>query len=334
MSPKLSIFIPTFNRNSILLDNLKFLLPQLNSECKIVVLDNCSDIPVSSTLKDIQLQYSSRIDIIRNKVNIGASANFVRCFELCDTDWLWLLGDDDKPYCNSIQTILEHINLYESSTFINFSSEIKSREKLFITSKQDEFIELMDSWSNVLFISSGIYRASALKKHLRVAYHYIYSMGPHFAMLLEALCAEENAHCVFSNNSIVTWTAPSAEQSWNQIILGNATSLLELVPNVTSQKKLAKEIISYVPDIKYLHLNLLDSSSSQLNGDTNYYYHQLAYKMFYFSKNKLTYIIQYIYFTFVRPYIKKIYGYLFLKKRRQDTILRKSLRNIFFGSRT
>ena len=334
MIPKLSIFIPTFNRNTILFENLKFLLPQLNSECKVVVLDNCSDIPVSTTLKDVQLQYPVTIDIITNKVNIGAAANVVRCFELCDTDWLWVLGDDDKPVCNSVQTILEHISLYENSIFINFSSEIKSREKLFITSKQDEFIELMDSWSNVLFISSGIYNAYALKKHLRVAYHYIYSMGPHFALLLEALYAERNTHCVFSDKSIVIWVASSAEQSWNHIILGNATTLLELVPNKASQRKLAREIISYVPSIKDLQLNLLDSSSSQFNGDTNYYYYQLAYKIFYFSKNKLWYAIQSTYFTFARPYLKRIYSYLFSKAHRQDNIPRKSLRNIFFGSRT
>ena len=334
MSPKLSIFIPTFNRNNILFDNLKFLLPQLNSECKVVVLDNCSDISVSTTLKDVQLQYPATINIITNKVNIGGCANIVRCFELCDTDWLWVLGDDDKPDCNSIKTILEHINIYEDSIFINFSSEIKSRGKLFTTSKQDEFIELMDSWSNVLFISSAIYKASVLKKHLRVAYHYIYSMGPHFALLLEALYAEKNAHCVFSDKSIVTWVAASPEQSWNQIILCNATSLLELVPNEASQRKLAREIISHVPSIKYLHLSLLDRSSSRFNSDTNYHYHQLSYKIFYFSRNRLMFIIRYIYFTFVRSYIKKIYTYFFLKNHRRDDISRKSLRNIFFGSRT
>ena len=334
MSPKLSIFIPTFNRNNILFDNLKFLLPQLNSECKVVVLDNCSDISVSTTLKDVQLQYPATINIITNKVNIGAAANVVRCFELCDTDWLWVLGDDDKPDCNSIKTILEHINIYEDSIFINFSSEIKSREKLFTTSKQDEFIELMDSWSNVLFISSAIYKASVLKKHLRVAYHYIYSMGPHFALLLEALYSEKNAHCVFSNKSIVTWVAPSAEQSWDQIILGNATTLLELVPNEASQRKLAREIISYVPSIKHLYFDLLDRPSNYLNGDTRYYYNQLAYKILYFSRERLMFIAQYVYLTFIRIYIKKIYRYFFSKPHKQDNILKKNLRNIFFGSRT
>lgn len=332
MSPKLSIIIPTFNRNSILLDNLKLLLPQLNAECKIIILDNCSDTPVSYTLKDIQIQYSVTIDIITNKVNIGANANIVRCFELCATDWLWILGDDDQPHLDCIQTILENISIYEESVFINFSSEIKSRQELFTTSKQDEFIELMDSWSNVLFISSGIYKASVLRKHLRVAYHYIYSMGPHFALLLETLHREENAHCVFSDKSIVTWVAPSSEQSWDYLILCNATSLLELVPNETSQRKLAEEIIGYIPSIKYLSLNLLDTSSSY-NSDTNYYYHQLAYKIFYFSKNSLKFGFQYIYFTFIRVHIKKIYNRIFYGNKKRDILPKRSLRRIFFGSR-
>lgn len=333
MTPKLSIFIPTFNRNNILLNNLKFLLPQLTSECKLVIIDNCSDIPISETLQDIQAHSIATIDIITNTVNIGAGANVTRCFELCHTDWLWILGDDDKPHSNSIQTILDHISLYEESIFINFSSEIKSRQNLFTTSKQDEFIELMDSWSNVLFISSGVYKASVLRKYIRVAYHYIYSMGPHFALLLETLYREENVQCVFSDKSLVRWIPASSEQSWECEILCNTTSLLELVSNETSQTKLAQEIISHIPSIQYLALILLDTSSIN-RSCTNYYYHQLAYKMFYFSKNSLKFGIRYIYASFIREHIKKIYNQIFYRNKERYISPKKSLRNIFFGSRT
>ena len=50
---KLTIAIPTFDRNEILRANLAKLIPQLTPACELVILDNCSTEPVENTLKDI-----------------------------------------------------------------------------------------------------------------------------------------------------------------------------------------------------------------------------------------------------------------------------------------
>jgi glycosyltransferase involved in cell wall biosynthesis len=50
-NPTLTIAIPTFNRNAILFQNLKHLLPQIDKNVNILIIDNCSDIKVEGYLK-------------------------------------------------------------------------------------------------------------------------------------------------------------------------------------------------------------------------------------------------------------------------------------------
>ena len=45
----LTVAIPTFNRNHLLLACVERLLPQLG-ECELLIIDNCSDTPVETTL--------------------------------------------------------------------------------------------------------------------------------------------------------------------------------------------------------------------------------------------------------------------------------------------
>ena len=81
---KLTIAIPTYNRNEILYKNIKKLLPQITDECRVVIFDNCSDIPIKGTIEDL-VEANSHIDIsiVRNRYNIGMTANILKCFEEC-----------------------------------------------------------------------------------------------------------------------------------------------------------------------------------------------------------------------------------------------------------
>ena len=121
----LTITIPSFNRNKLLKDNLIKLLSVSNiDKCKILVIDNNSDIKVQETLEDIN--YSKHdIEIVRNNINIGITGNILKCFELCKTKWMWILGDDDVVFEDSIDTIMTSISSVDNDVIsINFGSSI------------------------------------------------------------------------------------------------------------------------------------------------------------------------------------------------------------------
>lgn len=117
----LTVAIPTYDRNAILRKHLALLMPQLTPDCELLIIDNCSPTPVIETIGDLLDSYpevNARVE--RNRVNIGAGANLLRCIERCETEWIWVLSDDDLPKPDAIETILKNtekaLSVYSSIT--------------------------------------------------------------------------------------------------------------------------------------------------------------------------------------------------------------------------
>ena len=104
----LTVAIPTFDRNQTLREHLASLLPQLTPDCTLLIIDNCSPTPVIETIRDLLDGYPSlSVRVDRNQTNIGAGANILRCLERCETEWLWVLGDDDRPRPDAVGRIMK-----------------------------------------------------------------------------------------------------------------------------------------------------------------------------------------------------------------------------------
>lgn len=96
--PQISIVIPTYRRGQLLKQALDSALAQVNfgEEYEIIVVDN--DCLIDNETDDLMKQYTlnyPRITYYRNEKNIGSFGNWNRCIELCRTNWLCLLHDDD-----------------------------------------------------------------------------------------------------------------------------------------------------------------------------------------------------------------------------------------------
>ena len=210
-SPLLTITIPTFDRNEILAQTVAALLPQLGPDVRLVIRDNASPHPVSRTLSE--LTGETGVQIIRNPWNIGGNANVLRCLETCETEWLWILGDDDLPDADAVARVLADVRGADASLIaVNYRSELFDRHCDLELHGAEEFLARMDSLSNVLFLSASILRAPALQRHLRLAYTYAYSGMPHVLALLLALGTEGRVK--LSTQHLVTWHEADASSSW------------------------------------------------------------------------------------------------------------------------
>jgi glycosyltransferase involved in cell wall biosynthesis len=240
----LTIAIPTYNRNQTLRDNLALLLPQITEQCRLVLFDNCSDEPVEETLRDLMAQFPAiNARIIRNTANIGANANIVRCIETCETPWVWVLGDDDKPKLDAIAQILGHTEAHSDCVLLNFSTDGK-RPQTFFTCGLADLANKLDTSADLPWISSSVYKTAALKKHLKFGYQYLYSMLPHVVMLL--LAVNEDARCCLSKAQIVNGetreTVPEQRWSLVNLTLGYPT-LLELPIAAPVREKLVEKLL-------------------------------------------------------------------------------------------
>ena len=228
---KLTIAIPTYNRNEILYKNIEKLLPQMTDECRVVIFDNCSDVPVKDTIKDL-VEANSHIDIsiVRNRYNIGMTANILKCFEECPDPWLWVLGDDDEVTDDAVTSILSDIDMKRELHFITYAWDEDSlkREQEVITTGIDPFLETFETFGAVLFLSTSVYNMEKVIGSMSFAQFFQTSYAPHLVMLFMSL--GDDGKCAFSADQIVVNKAEEtpSELKWDQIFIYQLTLLLRL----------------------------------------------------------------------------------------------------------
>lgn len=323
---KLTIAIPTFNRNEILKNNLLLLLPQLTNECRLIIIDNCSDVPVEETLKDTIEKYNgANVQIIRNRYNIGLTGNILRCFELCDDPWLWVLGDDDHVTEGAIEQILSDTKKYEKFHFINYAwDELSfSRKNNIVTNGIDNFIDAFETLGIVLFISAGIYNTQKITKYLSFGNFFQTTYAPHLAMLF--LSIGDYGSCLLSNKKIVVnkgFDTPE-ELRWDQIFIYQITILLRLPLGPSAILRLKKKIeqLTQVWTINHLIFTLVQIGCVEKSTKrTSTLYDEFVRGFFYLDKRLTSkFIILFGYFIVNHPKIfKPFLGYIYRLKRGRD----------------
>lgn len=265
MTP-LTIAIPTWNRNQQLALTLTALLPQLRSGVELIVLDNCSAMPVQDTLPD-ELQRLAKI--IRHPINIGACANVMRCFEVATGDWLWILGDDDLPSHDALTQVLAAIRMYPAAYFINFETTISrlgagTRVGDVSCTSIQSLCHSMDSFSNFLFISAGVYRVKAIRPYLPVGYQHFSTYGPHVAMVLSKASTSTGEAAVFATGKICNWEPNQRGDGWDDRIVGPALQgLTKLVPTAQLRQRFSDQIRETHFGFEISDLRALDSSNAE-----------------------------------------------------------------------
>jgi len=284
---KLTVAIPTFNRNEILRQNLIALLPQMDANCELLIIDNCSVTPVADTLNDLVQQYSNiKIRFLRNRANIGSGANILRCFEYCTTDWLWILGDDDRVSKNAIKTVICAISKNKDAVFINFLSNVFSRTEINKVHGIDEFIDKLDHFANFLCISVNVFQVSKIIKYLKYGFQYCYSCGPHIALMLRGL--GDNEQVIFSNEAIISKISTSNYSDyWSAIPVAlGLDTLIENVNGIERKKKLSRKISDLSFRVTY-ELLIFRMKGTISHKEMIFYYKQIMYRRHYFGHRSM-----------------------------------------------
>lgn len=244
---RITIAIPTYNRAVLLGQLLRSLQNYDLSGVQIVILNNASE----DQTEQVASYYCSafpdgKVRFITHSLNIGGDANFLRCFEHCQTEWLWILGDDDTPLHEAPQRILNEIDNNPDCDYINFRTDILDvrthRNEHFKATGISEFIARMDCYSNILFISAGVYKASRFASTIEVGYRYIKAMSPQLAILISHLERSPSSSYCFSAEKIIGWQEP-VQPHWHIDSLRRVCHLpLELLSNSEDRWLLLKKI--------------------------------------------------------------------------------------------
>lgn len=120
----LAICIPNYNR----IDKLKRLLEEithqiaqhfLENNVEICISDDCSTEDPTNVIEDIRKRYPHILfHYTRNEINRGMDYNFLNSVLLSDSEYCWIIGNDDIPTECGIQTVVRKLQEFDSKVDI------------------------------------------------------------------------------------------------------------------------------------------------------------------------------------------------------------------------
>lgn len=146
--PLLSICIPTYNREKLLLECLTKIISQLEKKCllnsvEIVISDNNSSDNTENLVKSFW--NDCNIKYFKNNNNIWLNANVIKVTEHANWKYLWLLSDDDCITEFSLEYVLKIIE--KESFDVMFCSVLSSENMDVKIEPKENKYEICD-WIN------------------------------------------------------------------------------------------------------------------------------------------------------------------------------------------
>lgn len=175
--PLISIVIPVYNREDLVLETIQSALDQTYPNFEIIVIDNASE---DNTLNKVLNIFGNeeKLMIIKNDKNIGPVKNWIKGIELASGEYIKILFSDDLllPNCLSLfyKSFKDDIGFVCSSYFVGKNLEnSKKFSRLFLKNgKNNSFFFLSRFLLTRRFIYSpcaGLFRKTDIKNSLQTS---------------------------------------------------------------------------------------------------------------------------------------------------------------------
>ena len=140
MKFKVTISILTFNRAQKLSQILNDIqLQNKNDFYKIIIYDNCSTDNTIEIIKKFKLKIKN-LKHVRQKKNIGYVNNYINAISKCKTNYIWIMGDDDRINKGGLKLVKNFILKNESFALLSLGSFILNNQNRNININPNNYI--------------------------------------------------------------------------------------------------------------------------------------------------------------------------------------------------
>ncbi len=177
----LTIAIPTYKRRKYAVQNVRYLLPQVighRDKVRLIVTDNHSEDGTFEELTELAGEHAEVFTFYEQKENIGWMNNFFFGIEHSDSEFVFLLGDDDIVSPNFLDIVLPlleqggdrlgmlHFNYVMANDRLSggrlLYPNLENEEMVITYPNASDFVMKFDKGPS--FISSVIFRKSCMLK--------------------------------------------------------------------------------------------------------------------------------------------------------------------------
>lgn len=296
----LSLSIPTYSRakylkmllNSISEQFLKN--PELNSHINIYIFDNDSADDTRLIVKESLLPIFYK----KNNSNIGGDANILQAYSKPNSEYIWVIGDDEILIEGSLTTILHNIKKFSPSLIINRACDKSSTVYLSKFANYKSFISFALKCNHNALIAHSLISSNVVKKQC-------------FNLELSKSLLPNTCYCNFmgmidgvlkSNECVIMPLTPTIYIRRKRAILYNNDPLKHNIENLDNYIK--KKQIEYLEYIK-LKLQL-----KKINPSKDIKYNSWSFVfffIFFYPYSFLPFIIRLYNITIVSKKLRKLY---------------------------
>lgn len=119
---RVSVIVPTYNRANFLSACLDALLPQIELDDEVIVIDDGS----TDATPDVLARYGNRIEVVR-QVNAGKARALNAGLQKCGGEFVWIVDDDDVV-CPTALDDLMHVFEKHPCADISYGRHIRFRQ--------------------------------------------------------------------------------------------------------------------------------------------------------------------------------------------------------------
>jgi hypothetical protein len=207
----LTIAIPTFERAELLQNTLtKYnLLARdfFQYQIQILIVDNNSNDHTSKVVTSFQ-GLIPNLNYIKNDSNVGGALNIVKCFEVCESEWLWIIPDDCFPTKAGIDIIMKTLSVNRNMKLVVVGEIHSFENKSCITFDDCLTSNLLAKAS---WLPSVIYKMDASRLNIQVALDCVKFSYPHLGMFIVLLDSCKSCPIIYlnkvfesNNNHVIT----------------------------------------------------------------------------------------------------------------------------------
>jgi glycosyltransferase involved in cell wall biosynthesis len=202
--------IITYNRAQELEKTLAAFAALKDHNVILHVLDNCSTDQTAEVVANWQQDWPG-LRYHRNAYNIGGNANILRALELTQSDYSWVIGDDDVWHLEHIEEVIDTLNAQHADIIrlgwlvaAEFAGKKALATELF---QKEHFF-----FASVSMISATIVRRNIMTRHLNWAYQNICYSYPQLVPVIRTL--QEQPLSVHSVKQPLITHVPSQEPGY------------------------------------------------------------------------------------------------------------------------
>lgn len=267
---RITVLIPTYNRKEELLDTLTALSIQTNRDFEVLVGDNCSNYSIEKEIIPLlPHEFVKQVRVYHHKYNVGGSYNMISLLYMCNTEYGWLLGDDDLVQKDAIEKITQKIEKYPDVNTFWFSIDEQLQTDNVMSDMQQlcNLLSQKDYRGDFIFCSNKVYKVKEIGSYFIKTVRHSYICFAQSIPFMESLI--EGKRAVVVGNAILAKHRgfSGGEITWNVNYTATGMRTLMDYPTGLKWKEHCRFVKSIMFTPKFVLKNYLRAPEIPWNND-------------------------------------------------------------------